>query len=98
MYQSITSQIVAGADGWVKCASTATDPNCAAATPGPPPSPRPSSPAHVLRTAFTPPADVACATLYLSAVGWVNAYLNGPKIAKTSALNPGRTSFDVRQW
>eukprot|EP01051_Picozoa_sp_SAG22_P015867 SAG22_NODE_2140_length_2952_cov_2.317210_2_plen_187_part_00 len=30
--------------------------------------------------------------------GWVNPFLNGAEVAIHDRLNPGRTSFDMRQW
>lgn len=40
---------------------------------------------------------VTCATAYVSGVGWVDASLNGKEIAPSDRLNPGRTSFNLRQ-
>ena len=65
--------------------------------PAPPPPPGPG-PAQNLRKSFTVAGTVVRATAYVSGVGWVNAYINGDEVAPHDRLNPGRTSFDMRQW
>eukprot|EP00040_Diaphanoeca_grandis_P012333 m.62571 g.62571 ORF g.62571 m.62571 type:complete len:1144 (-) comp23173_c0_seq2:336-3767(-) len=93
MYQSIGRTLSGGAQGWVKCNSTETDPNVCAPANQPP-----GAGAQLLRTTFTAPPQIATVTLYLSAVGWAEGFLNGKRVAPSDVLNPGRTSFDMRQW
>jgi alpha-L-rhamnosidase len=52
----------------------------------------------MVRQIFTAPTTVAKSVLYISAVGWTTAQINGVGVAPTEILNPGRTSFDVRQY
>lgn len=97
MYQSITSAMSGGALGWVKCsANDSSVEQCTGMTPVPPSSG--GAPAHLLRRSFTAPSTVAAAFLYVAAVGWAEPYVNGNLLAPSEVLNPGRTSFDMREY
>jgi len=96
VYNSPTTTDVA--KGWVKCAAgSKAAGKCAPFVPGGP-APPPAKGGEWLRTTFTAPSSVQAATVFLSAVGWAEVYINGQKVAPLEALNPGRTSFDMRQW
>ena len=101
MYQSITAswERSGTVSAWVKCLHGATDPEaCTGLHPPNKPPPTGNRGAELMRTDFEAPATVSRAVVYLSAVGWAQAYVNGELVAPTEVLNPGRTSFDVRQW
>ena len=54
-----------------------------------------AAPAPYLRTEFTAAADVRRATLYVTALGLIEAYLNGERIGD-EVLAPGWTAYDHR--
>eukprot|EP00041_Stephanoeca_diplocostata_P036268 m.1315125 g.1315125 ORF g.1315125 m.1315125 type:complete len:1170 (+) comp24835_c0_seq70:89-3598(+) len=97
MYQSITGSTSGGAQAWVKCSSNMSSVRtCTGFDPTPQPK---KAPAHYLRKQFVlPDGAVRRAMLYVSAVGWARAYVNGIDVDPTNALNPGRTLFDSRHW
>jgi hypothetical protein len=99
MYKKITTALIGGAQGWTKCNSSGTvAATCAPLTPAPAPAPKAGVAAEMVRQIFTAPTTVAKSVLYISAVGWTTAQINGVGVAPTEILNPGRTSFDVRQY
>jgi hypothetical protein len=64
----------------------------------PPPAPPHANPAELLRKSFSVSGTVTRATAYVSGVGWVDAFVNGREVASAGdRLNPGRTSFNIRQ-
>lgn len=64
MYQSINDQYTVGAQGWVKCQQSDTDPEaCTGKHPPAPPAPPGGAPAENLRTTFKAPADVSSVCL-----------------------------------
>lgn len=90
------SRVQEGARGFVKCNATETLAQCTGAG-GTVPLPADGPPAQLLRRAFRLAAAPKRATLYLSAVGWAMAHINGRAVAARDVLNPGRTNFDARQ-